>query len=187
VEPQATPEEDLKRIAASYGPNRLYIGLQASEDRIKSEAARARIVYFAGPTMLDDTSPMSSFMGLSSATKDQDGFLQLREIMDLQSTAELVVAPTAQQSIGFSGDAAVSFSWAWFVAGTPTAVVSRWKVEPPTVSTVLTGFYSSIKPASRTPLSKARALHQSLLAIRRSPDHQHPFYWAGFAMIGDAR
>lgn len=187
LESTAEQEEDLKRIATSYGTSRLYVGPQASEERMKSDISRARIVHFAGPMVLDDTSPMSSFMGLSSATGQQDGFFQIREVMDLQSTSELVVAPTAQQSTGFTGDAAVGFSWAWFVAGTPATLVSRWKVESPSLSTFLTGFYSSIKPANRPPVSKTRALRQSVLALRRSPDHHHPYYWAGFAMIGDAR
>lgn len=186
LESSAEKEEGLKHIAASYGTNRVFVGPQASEERIKSDTSRARIMHFAGPMVLDDMSPMSSFMGLSSAT-NQDGFLQLREVMDLQSTAELVVVPTAQPGAGFNGDAAVGFSWAWFVAGTPATLVSRWEVESPTLSTFLTGFYSSIRPAGRTPVSKARSLRQNVLAIRRSPDHQHPYYWAGFAMIGDAR
>lgn len=187
LDSSAEQEEDLKRIAASYGASRVYVGPQASEERAKSDLSRSRIVHFAGPTILDDTSPMSSFVGLSSATGQQDGFFQLRELMNVESASELVVAPAAQQSTRLNGDAFVGFSWAWFVAGTPVTVVSRWKVDSPTLSTFLTDFYSSIKPASRTPVSKARALRQSLLALRRSPDHQHPYYWAGFTMIGDAR
>ena len=187
LESSVGQEEDLKRVATSYGANRLYVGPQASEDRVKSDISRARIVHFAGPMVLDDTSPMSSFMGLSSATPQQDGFFQLREIMDLQSTSELIVAPTAEPGTGFSGDAALGFSWAWFVAGTPATLVSRWKVESPTVSTLLTDFYSSIKPVGRTSVSSTRALRQSMLAIRRSPEHQHPYYWASLALIGDPR
>lgn len=189
LESSTEQEEEIRRVATTYGTttSRLAAGPQASEERIKSDISRARIIHFSVPVILDDMSPMSSFIGLSSATSQQDGFLQVREIMDLQSTAELVVASTAQQNAGLNGNAAVGFSWAWFVAGTPATLVSRWKVESPTLSTLLTGFYSSIKPASRTRVSKARALHQSLLAIRRSADHQHPYYWASFAMIGDAR
>ena len=172
-------QEEIRRIATNY-----YAGPQASEERVKSDISRARIVHFSSPTILDDMSPMSSFIGLSSETSQQDGFLQIREIMDLQSTAELVVASTAQPSAVLNGNAAVGFSWAWFVAGTPATLVSRWKVESPTL---LSAFYSSMKQTSRFRVSKAQALHQSILAIRRSPDHQHPYYWASFAMIGDAR
>jgi CHAT domain-containing protein/tetratricopeptide (TPR) repeat protein len=188
LESSAEQEAEIKRIAATYSTttSRLAAGPQANEEQIKADLSRAKIVHFAGPVILDDTSPMSSFMALSSAT-NQDGFLQTREIMNLQSTAELVVASTAQQSAGLTGDAALGWSWSWFVAGTPVTMVSRWKVDSPALSTFLTGFYSSIKPTSRTPVSKARALRQSILALRRSSDRQHPYYWASLAMIGDAR
>src|SRR4030095_2631135 len=85
LESSAEQEEEIKRIAASYGPttSRLYAGPQASEERIKSDTSRARIMHFSNPAILDDTSPMSSFIGLSSETNQQDGFLQIREIMDL--------------------------------------------------------------------------------------------------------
>ncbi|HEX2270510.1 MAG TPA: CHAT domain-containing protein, partial [Pyrinomonadaceae bacterium] len=189
LESSAAQEEEIKRIAATYGAtsSRLAVGPQASEEQIKSDLARGGIVHFAGPVILDETSPMSSFMALSTVTSQQDGFLQTREIMNLESTAELVIASTAQPSAGLTGDAAVGWSWAWFVAGTRATLVSRWKVDSPALSSLLTGFYSSIKPSGRTPASKARALRQSLLALRRSPDHQHPYYWASLAMIGDAR
>lgn len=186
LESSPEQEEEIRRLATTYTTSRLYAGPQASEEQVKSDISRARIVHFSSPAILDDTSPMSSFIGLSSTT-NQDGFLQLREIMDLQSTAELVVASTAQPAAGLNGNAAVGFSWAWFVSGSPATLVSRWKVEAPASSTLLSGFYSSIKPASRTRVSKARALHQSLLAVRQSSDRQHPYYWASLAMIGDAR
>ena len=189
LESSADQEAEIRRIATIYGTtaSRLYAGPQASEEQVKSDISRARIMHFSSPAILDDTSPMSSFIGLSSTISQQDGFLQIREIMDLRSTAELVVASTAQQSAALNGNAAVGFSWAWFVAGSPATLVSRWKVESPTSSMLLSGFYSLIKPTTRTRVSKARALHQSLLAVRRSADHQHPYYWASFAMIGDAR
>ena len=189
LEPSANQqEEELKRITTSYGTtaSRIYSGQQASEERIKSDSSRAAILHFTGPAILDDTSPMSSFIGLSSATNQQDGFLQGREIMNLQSNTDLVVVPTARHNAAFNGDAEVGFSWAWFVAGSRATLMSRWQVEPSAPLTFLNGFYSSIKPNSVT-LSKSRALHQSVLSLRRSPDHQHPYFWAGFMMIGDAR
>ena len=202
LEPSAEQEEQVKRIATSYGPTAslVHAGAQASEERVKADMSRAKILHFAGPAILDDASPMSSFIGLSSTQSQpssaigqpsratrQDGFLQNRELMDLQSTAELVVAPTTRHTAAFTGDAAVGFSWSWFVAGTRATLVSRWQLEPPALSTFMTGFYSSIKPATRTSVSKSRALQQNILALRRSRNHQHPYYWAGFALIGDAR
>jgi CHAT domain-containing protein/Tfp pilus assembly protein PilF len=182
-------QEEIKRIATIYGvtKSRLSVGPQANAGQVQSGISRAGIVHFAVPVILDDTSAMSSFITLSPGPGQADGFFSTRKIMELESPAELVVASTAQHSTGFNGNAALGFSWAWFVAGARATLVSRWKVESPALSPLLSGFYSSIRPTTRTPVSKARALRQSLLAIRRSADYQHPYYWAGFAMIGDVR
>jgi CHAT domain-containing protein len=188
-ESSADQEEEIKSLAPSYGKqaSRLIVGAQASEDRLKSDLLRAKIVHFATPAILDDTSPMSSFIGLASGTTEADGFLQARELMNLRSTAELVVASRAQHNADLNGAAPVGFSWSWFVAGTPATMVTRWSTDSRALGIILNGFYSSLRSTQRAPISKARALHQSLLSVRKSSEYQHPYYWAGFALIGDAR
>ena len=187
VESGADQEEEIKSLATSYGKpaSRLMAGTQASEDRLKPDLSRAKIVHLAAPAILDDASPMSSFIGLASG--EEDGFFQARELMNLRSTAELVVASRAQYNADLSGAAPLGFSWSWFVAGTPSTMVSRWNIDSAALSNMLTEFYSSVRPTRRAPISKARALHQSLLSLRKSADYQHPYYWAGLTMIGDAR
>jgi CHAT domain-containing protein len=182
-------EEEIKSLATSYGTtvSRVNVGTQASEERVRPDLLRAKIMHFATPAILDDTSPMSSFIGLASGSAEADGFLQARELMNLRSTAELVVASRAQHNADLNGAAPVGFSWAWFVAGTPATMATRWSIDPSALSIILNGFYSSVRPTRRAPISKARALHQSLLSLRKSIDYEHPYYWAGFAMIGDAR
>jgi CHAT domain-containing protein len=39
----------------------------------------------------------------------------------------------------------------------------------------------------RLATTKAEALRQAQLKVRSSAAHQHPFYWAGFIIAGDAR
>ncbi len=189
LETSAEQQEEIKRIATIYGAtkSRLSVGPQANAGQVQSGISRAGVVHFAVPAILDDTSAMSSFITLSPGPGQADGFFNTRKIMELDSPAELVVASTAQYSTGFNGNAALGFSWAWFVAGARATLVSRWKIQSPALAPLLSGFYSSIKPTTRTPVSKARALRQSVLAIRHSAAYQHPYYWAGFAMIGDAR
>jgi CHAT domain-containing protein len=38
---------------------------------------------------------------------------------------------------------------------------------------------------SRSKVTKAEALRQAELGLLRSDRYRHPFYWAGFVMIGD--
>src|ERR1044071_7632808 len=102
--------------------------------------------------------------------------------MNLRSTAELVVASRGQHNADLNGAAPVGFSWAWFVAGTPATIVTRWSTDSKALSNTLNGFYSSLRSTQRAAISKARALHQSLLSVRKSSEYQHPYYWAGFAL-----
>ena len=53
LESSAAQEEQIKRIAATYGTttNVLLSGGQASEERIKSDTARAKVLHFSTPAI----------------------------------------------------------------------------------------------------------------------------------------
>jgi len=107
--------------------------------------------------------------------------------MNLQATVDLVVLSYAQQKSGFSGAGILGMTWAWFAAGGSSTIFNRWQADPVASNQLMIDFYSRIKPGTRSPDSKAAALRQSVLSLRRNPDYQHPYYWASFAMIGDSR
>jgi len=133
-------------------------------------------------------SPMSSFIGLAAqAGKPREGFLQMREIMNLHTPAEIVVLSDAQQKGNSNGAAILGSSWSWFVAGSSSLMFNRWQVDQAAASKFMNQFYSSIRPNTGAKLSKGTALRRSLMSLRRSPEYQHPYYWASFAIIGDGR
>jgi len=145
-------------------------------------------LHFSTPALLDDRSPMSSFVGLASGSrKEDDGFLKTREIINLQTSAQLAVLSAAQHRDNLNGAAIYGLSWSWFVAGSPLVMFNRWKPETEPGSRLLTQFYSTIKPTNRNRVSRATALRQSAISLRRSSEFKHPYYWAHFALIGDAR
>jgi CHAT domain-containing protein len=183
-------EEETRRLATAYGSakNRLYAGSEASEERLRMDAAQADVLHFAAPMLLDESSPMSSFVTLAAGVADRsDGLLQTREVMSLQTPAQLIVMSNVARNGGMQGSAISTLSWSWFIAGTSTTMLSRWPVEPTVSSKVLTQFYSSIKPRPGALLSKTVALRRSSLSLRRSTEFQHPYYWANFTLIGDER
>jgi len=188
--PSLQQEEEVKRLATTYGNarSRVFVGASASEDRFKLEAPQADVLHFSVPALVDDTSPMSSFIGLAPGMTNQDeGFLQAREIINLQTAAQLVVLSGSQTPTHLQGLAIPGLSWSWFVAGTPAMMFSRWQLEPAPRLTLLNQFYSNLRPRQGRPLTKAAALHQSMMSLRRIPEFQHPYYWTGFALVGDAR
>ena len=38
---------------------------------------------------------------------------------------------------------------------------------------------------ARSKTGKAQALRQAALSLMRKPEYCHPFYWAGFVLVGD--
>jgi CHAT domain-containing protein len=179
-----------------YGARRskVYVGVAAREERVKAEANSARILHFATHGIFNDASPMYSHVLLSQAADNpqQDGLLEAWELLNLELNAELVVlsaCETARGKVG-AGEGLIGLTWALFVAGCPTTVASQWKVLDVSTKTLMVEFHRRLRSETgdhRAKLWKAEALRQAQLALLRRREYRHPFYWAGFAVIGDGR
>ena len=80
-----------------------------------------------------------------------------------------------------AGEGVIGLSWAFFVAGCPTTVVSQWKVESASTTELMLAFHRNL----RSGRSKALALQAAALKLLRESRYRHPFYWAGFVVVGD--
>src|SRR5262249_45223690 len=113
-----------------YGTNsKVYVRSAAREDLVKREAGNARILHFATHGMLDNASPMYSHLVLAQGGPNEDGLLEAWELMQLDLKAELAVlsaCETARGRIG-AGEGMIGLSWAMFIAGVPSIVVSHGK------------------------------------------------------------
>ena len=81
-------------------------------------------------------------------------------------------------------------TWALFVAGVPTTVVSQWQVESASTRDLMVNFHRAISSESGAAGAKApraEALRQAELKVMRNASTNHPFYWAGFVLVGDGR
>jgi CHAT domain-containing protein len=79
-------------------------------------------------------------------------------------------------------------SWAFFVAGSPSLVASQWKVDSASTTELMLNFHRGLRNPAGPPrhsAPKARALQHAALRVMKSPQYRHPFYWAGFVLIGD--
>ena len=180
--------EEVKALGRLYGASRskIYIGNEAREDQVKKEAGRASILHFTTHGTLNNASPMYSHLTLADGGPNDDGLLEAWELMQLDLKAELVVlsaCETARGRIGV-GEGMIGFSWAMFIAGVPSIVVSQWKVESAGTRDLMVNFHRSLI-SNKTKPNKAEALRQAALKLMRNPETSHPFYWAGFVLVGD--
>ncbi len=192
LDPLPEAAEEVKTLARLYGASRskVYIGAEAREDRVKTEAGRAGILHFTTHGTLNNASPMYSYLTLAEGGPNDDGLLEAWELMQLDLKAELAVlsaCETARGRIG-AGEGVIGFSWAMFIAGVPSIVVSQWKVESAGTRDLMVNFHRGIiSPAEpkQTKTTKSDALRQAALKLMRNPETSHPFYWAGFVLVGE--
>lgn len=178
--------EEVRALGRLYGPSRsrIYVGAEAREDRVKNEAGQASVLHFTTHGTLNNAAPMYSYLSLAGDGPNEDGLLEAWELMQLDLKAELAVlsaCETARGRIG-AGEGMIGFSWAMFIAGVPSLVVSQWKVESAGTRDLMVNFHRSLIV---NPRSKTDALRQASLKLMRNPETSHPFYWAGFVLVGD--
>ncbi len=112
--------------------------------------------------------------------------------MQLDLKAELVVLSACETACGRfgAGEGMIGLTWALFVAGVPTTVVSQWQVEAASTRDLMVSFHRamSIPPGTgKAKTTKTEALRQAALKLMRNPETSHPFYWAGFVLVGDGK
>jgi CHAT domain-containing protein len=183
-------ETEVRRIASLYGPqvSRVYVRKDAREEVVKSESEMFKVLHFATHGILDDQSPLYSRLLLSRSTSSvEDGVLEAREIMQLDLNADMVVLSACETGRGrvSAGEGLIGISWAFFIAGCPTSVVSQWKVNSPSTAELMIEFHRGLRSTNRKTVTRAQALRGAALKLRGNPEYRHPFYWAAFVLVGD--
>jgi CHAT domain-containing protein len=189
LDPLPEAESEVKGLGRLYGAARskIYIGAEASEDRAKTEAGDFQVLHFATHGVLNNAAPMYSHLVLAQGDKNEDGLLEAWELTQMDLHADLAVLSACETARGRfgAGEGVIGLSWAMFVAGVPTTVVSQWKIESASTRDLMLGFHQGLRAPSHKPAPKAEALRQAALKLMKNPATSHPFYWAGFVLVGD--
>lgn len=191
LNPLPEAEREVRSLGEIYGQrtSKVLTGAAAQEAIVKTEAGRYQILHFATHGTLDNDNPLYSRLLLASSTDTEDGFLEAREILKLKLHADLAVLSACQTARGHvsAGEGLIGLSWAFFIAGTPTTVASQWKVDSASTSRLMVDFHrylSAQESPRRQGTNKAEALRRASLKLLSDPKYNHPFYWAGFVVVG---
>ncbi len=173
-------EAEVRAIAARYpGKARLYLGPEASLDNVKKGPLASECVHFAGHGLLDEAHPERSGLQL------EGGLLTVSDIFNLKMSAGLVVLSACETAgTEVSGEGLVGLTRAFLYAGSPSVVVTLWRVEDRKTSDLMLRFYTNLDQGG----DKAEALRQAKLGlIGRGGASAHPYYWAPFILVGRPR
>ncbi len=183
--PLPEAEAEVNSIARSFSPQgrKVLIGREAKEQTFRTLAPAYSTIHLATHGIIDNRQPLYSHLLLTKSAGDleNDGLLEAREIMNMSLHADLAVLSACETANGniSPGEGVVGMSWAFFVAGTRSMLVSQWKVNSQSTSQLMMNFYQPNQASN-----KAIALQQSALRLMKDQQYRHPFYWAGFVLIG---
>jgi CHAT domain-containing protein/Tfp pilus assembly protein PilF len=179
-------------------PGTVRLNQEASEKYCRRRCGDYSVLHFATHGQLNKRNPLFSHLDLA-ATPDEDGRLEVFEIMGLRLQANLVTLSACNTALGSgyfgelpAGDDWVGLTRAFIYAGTPTVVASLWEVDDRSTAEFMKSFYrylpqrgkaGALAQAQRDFL-KAGPLSQSKPGTLQ---YRHPYYWAGFVLIGDAQ
>jgi CHAT domain-containing protein/tetratricopeptide (TPR) repeat protein len=120
---------------------------------------------------------------LINQTFRADPYLRAWQIAPLQIPARLAVLASCETAGNrtTTGEGTLGLTAAFMSSGVPVVVASMWPVEDRVTATVMRKFYHNL--AAGKPVATALRLAQ--LDVSRTSRHAHPFYWAGFTVVGD--
>jgi CHAT domain-containing protein len=179
---------DEVRFATTLFPDPITeIGMGATEEFFKDIAGNASVLHIASHGITNAYDPAASHLLFSSTDNKtkEDGHLYAWEIYGMKIPAELTVLSACQTGIGAirKGIGVLSLARAFRYAGSKDVVMSLWAVNDRSTYQVMRKFFTGIKENQ----SKATALQQAMvhhLETEKDPELLHPYYWAGFSLIG---
>ena len=170
-------ENEIKGIESIFSGETMMNG-QASKSNFIKNVNQHKIVHLATHADIGDgENPWIAF---------SDSKMYLKEIYATRNQADMVVLSACNTSNGSlrRGEGIMSLARGFFYSGSKSVVSSLWPIEDEAGKDILIDFYTNLGRGD----SKSKALQNAKLAYLRTTSEKelkHPFYWAGFVVMGD--
>ena len=194
---------EARAIAALLPPGEATVldGVRATEPQVKAALHGKRVLHLATHGVVRDGDPLSSFIAVGSTGRDaaHDGRLTAEELYDLDLDSDLVVLSACRSADGpVSGDGIFGLTRALLSAGAPSVIASAWEVADEPTAQLMPDFYKewlrtgskidSLRSAQRSLIRNLRAGRiRAQTPLGRITLPEHPFFWAGFMLIGEPK
>jgi len=184
----ASEEADAISAAAPRGSSFVAKGFDASRETAMSpEIGEYQIVHFATHGLLNSQQPEMSGIVLTMVDRnggEKNGLMPLYDIYSLELSAELTVLSACQTALGkdVKGEGFVGLTHSFISAGSKSVIASLWKVDDRATAELMSRLYDSMLKKGMTP---SAALRAAKLEIKRQPQWNAPYFWAGFVLQGD--
>jgi CHAT domain-containing protein len=185
-------DREARQIKRSYEPSqtRALVGEEATKAMVEGEMKRSNVVHLAVHSIVDEQFPLRSKLILAAGDirdeSDESGVLQAYEIYKSSlPVTRLVVLSSCETGVGryYRGEGIMGLSRTFIAAGVPLVVASLWPVDSDATADLMIAFHRHRKTEN---LSTAEALQKAQQDMANGDDqrYRHPYYWAGFTLVG---
>ncbi len=184
---------------------------QVTEAAFKAlDLSEYRFMHFATHGNINESAPEQSGLILSKKTETEtlfgeDGYLNAREISQLDINANLVVLSACNTGVGriINGEGVMGLQRSFLAAGASSVMVSLWNIFDRSTPIFMNKFYKNLLEIEEEELSfidkalmyanlyssdivdfKTLALQQTKKQMIDHPYYNHPVHWAPFVLNG---
>ena len=173
--------EEVRGLAQRYrGVVTVSAGEDLSARTIPEILPEYEILHIAAHAEVNDRNPWRSAVMLDPDRTETWLYADL--IAGLPLRARLAVLSSCATAHGevISGEGVLSLCHAFLSAGVPAVVATLWPVDDRATVRFMEHFYQALSAGSPTGAALRRAQDE----LRSVPAFSHPYYWAGFTLVG---
>lgn len=165
---------------------KIFQGKKSKKENFIKDVNDYEVIHMASHGFSDNINPNNSYISFSQYGNEinPEEKLYIRDIYNYRINAEMVVLSACETNLGQykRGEGVYSLSRSFAYAGCNSIVTSLWKVNQKMTEKTMKGFYTHLKNGQ----DKAESLRDTKLKlIQENSITAHPYYWAGFIVLGN--
>ncbi len=175
---------EVRALGRLYRGVDVYTSADSTAPRDAAGLADWAVLHLAGHTQVHDQRPWRSGLVLRDAGRGGERARLLAEdVARSRLSADLAVLSGCESAGGpvLSGEGVAGLSSAFLASGVPSVVATLWPVDDAGTERLAARFYDALARGE----SAAHALALAQQDLRRDPRTRHPFYWAGWVLVGE--
>ncbi|MCX7596513.1 MAG: CHAT domain-containing protein [Fischerella sp.] len=173
--------KEVENVTAVFPGSTKLLNSNFSEIETLKQISNYSILHFATHAAFVPDAPDESFILFGDGNA-----VNMRHLRSWNlNNTDLVVLSACETALGGKlgdGIEILGFGYVMQEAGAKAAIASLWQVADDGTQALMHNFYTTLQQDRR---SKAEALQKAQLALINNDVYDHPYYWAGFILIGN--
>lgn len=176
--------QEVKEISDAV-PSQVLLNGEFTRDRLQSTIASTEFsgIHLATHAQFSSKAENTFLLTWDERVnvKNLDQLLRERGDRPRRSPIELLILSACQTAVG-DKRATLGLAGLAVRSGARSTLATLWSVQDQSTADLMTNFYKALaKPG----VGKAQALREAQLSLLKSPQYQHPYYWAPFVLVGN--